>query len=108
MKHVKTSTEKQLAIFYKALGHPARLQILNTMVNGQPCNCKDFVKTLPWSQPTISEHLNKLRKAGLILLTTKGITSEYTLNQQKFEQYLQLHYQFTQKQVASFFKPNVF
>jgi ArsR family transcriptional regulator, arsenate/arsenite/antimonite-responsive transcriptional repressor len=103
----KSKTEEQLALFYKALGHPARLQILNTMVNCQPCSCKDFVNALPWSQSTISEHLNKLKKAGLISFTTKGVDPEYSLNQKKFEHYLKLHYQYTQKQVASFFQPPV-
>jgi len=70
----------KLAALYKALGHPARLQILTKLSVCEPCLCKDFVNDLKWSQATISEHLKKLRKAGLISFNSKGPASLYRLN----------------------------
>ena len=93
---MRNSTNK-LTAFYKALSHPARLEIITKLLTTEACICKDFVEELEWAQPTISEHLNKLKKVGLISLCEKGTTSEYCLNRKKYEEFLILHSQFNLK-----------
>ena len=86
----KTDTLRQLAVFYKALAHPARLAIVERLSVAKACTCNDFVRVLPFAQATISEHLRKLKLAGLIVVSEKGNSSEYCLNKQGFRQLAKL------------------
>ncbi|QTD43182.1 helix-turn-helix transcriptional regulator [Sporosarcina sp. Te-1] len=55
------SIEKQL----KALADINRLTLLACLKNGEVCVCR-FNDVLPISQPAVSQHLRKLREAGII------------------------------------------
>ncbi len=57
---------EQLASYAKALGHPARVQILRILLRRQACVCGDIVDQLPLAQSTVSQHLKQLKAAGLI------------------------------------------
>lgn len=61
-----TKAQNDLAILTKALGHPARISILQFLIKAKSCVCGDIVNELPLSQSTVSQHLNELKKAGLI------------------------------------------
>ena len=50
----------------KALGHPARVQILRLLTRKNSCVCGDIVEELPLAQSTVSQHLKVLKEAGLI------------------------------------------
>ena len=58
--------ENDLANIAKALGHPARIAILQHLIKQQTCICGDLVNVLPLSQATVSQHLKELRNAGII------------------------------------------
>ncbi len=66
----------------KALGHPARLAIIQALACRTPCSCGDFCDALPLAQSTISQHLKILKDAGLIRLTREGTRSCYSLDTQ--------------------------
>jgi len=55
-----------LARFAKALGHPARIAILNFLAESDCCFCGEIVEELPIAQATVSQHLKELKDAGLI------------------------------------------
>ena len=55
-----------LARYAKALGHPARIAILNYLANSNTCFCGEIVDELPIAQATVSQHLKELKNAGLI------------------------------------------
>lgn len=61
-----TKSQIDLAGFAKALGHPARIAILQFLVDRKACVCGDIVDKLPLSQSTVSQHLHELKKVGLI------------------------------------------
>lgn len=61
-----TKTQNDLAILTKALGHPARIAILQFLMKTRSCVCGDIVDKLPLSQSTVSQHLKELKNAGLI------------------------------------------
>lgn len=67
-------TEKQndIAKLAKALGHPARIAILEYLMSVDSCICGDIVDQLPLSQPTVSQHLKELKSAGLIQGSIEG------------------------------------
>jgi len=56
----------QLAQLCKALGHPARVSILRTLLRRDTCVAGEIVEGLPLAQSTVSQHLKQLKEAGLI------------------------------------------
>lgn len=58
--------DEELAALAKAIGHPARVQILRLLVRKTACVCGDIVEELPLAQSTVSQHLKVLKEAGLI------------------------------------------
>lgn len=61
-----TKTQNELAVLAKALGHPARIAIIQFLIKTKMCVCGDIVNELPLSQSTVSQHLKELKNAGLI------------------------------------------
>ncbi len=61
-----TQADDELASLCKAVGHPARVQILRLLVRCESCICGDIVDELPLAQSTVSQHLKVLKEAGLI------------------------------------------
>jgi DNA-binding transcriptional ArsR family regulator len=58
--------DEDLAVLAKAIGHPARVQILRMLTRRDSCICGDIVGELPLAQSTVSQHLKVLQEAGLI------------------------------------------
>ncbi len=58
--------DEELAVLAKAVGHPARVQILRLLVRREACVCGDIVDELPLAQSTVSQHLKVLKEAGLV------------------------------------------
>lgn len=69
-----------LAAMAKAAGHPARLAILQLLVQREACVTGDVVAELPLAQSTISEHLRILREAGLIHGEIDGPRTRYCID----------------------------
>lgn len=61
-----SAAEQEIAVIAKALGHPARVAILNLLAQRQACVCGELVTELPISQSTVSQHLKELKAAGLV------------------------------------------
>ena len=77
---VYTTEQLQIANFCKALGHPARIAIVQRLLREEGCICKDFSKDIELSQPTISRHLEQLHAAGIITGTVRGTSRSFCLN----------------------------
>jgi DNA-binding transcriptional ArsR family regulator len=58
--------DEELATLAKAIGHPARVQILRILVRRTTCVCGDIVGELTLAQSTVSQHLKVLKDARLI------------------------------------------
>lgn len=80
-----TVIQNQIANLAKAIGHPARVAIIDFLLKQESCICKDIVGELPLSQPTISQHLRELKKVGLIKGTIEGNTVCYCLDKSGFQ-----------------------
>ncbi|MFV8353705.1 ArsR/SmtB family transcription factor [Flavobacterium sp. XS1P32] len=80
-----TEEQNQLATLAKALGHPARIAIIQHLIKVNSCVCGDIVNELPLAQPTISQHLKELKNAGLIKGNFEGNAICYCLNEDGFE-----------------------
>ncbi|MBX7060339.1 MAG: metalloregulator ArsR/SmtB family transcription factor [Pyrinomonadaceae bacterium] len=64
--------QQALALIAKALGHPARVAIVEYLLKVEGCICNDIVGELPLSQATVSQHLRELKGAGLIKGSIEG------------------------------------
>ena len=74
-----------MADMLKALGHPARLSIMQYLADSPSCICNDLVDELPLAQPTISRHLSELKRVGLIQGTISGKNICYCINPEKLQ-----------------------
>ncbi len=81
-----TDHQNELANVLKALGHPARVAIVEYLIQHKQCICGDIVNELPLSQATISQHLRELKQVGIIQGNIEGNSICYCLNPQVFEQ----------------------
>jgi DNA-binding transcriptional ArsR family regulator len=72
--------EIRLAKYVKALAHPARMAILNLLLQKKACVCGDIVDELPLSQSTVSQHLKELKEVGLIKGDIEGVSVCYCIN----------------------------
>jgi len=75
-----TIEQNRLATMLKALAHPARIAILQQIINTNACICGDLVDELGLAQATISQHLKELKSAGLIKGTIEGVSVCYCIN----------------------------
>lgn len=75
-------TDKQLRLseLCKALGHPARIAILELLLSKNSCICGDIVDELPLSQSTVSQHLKELKSVGIIKGEISGTKSCYCID----------------------------
>lgn len=69
-----------LASQLRALGHPARLEILRVLATRGSCVCGEVVQVMPLSQATVSQHLKVLKEAGLICGRIDGKNSCYGID----------------------------
>jgi len=76
-----TEEVNKMADILKALGHPARLRIIEFLAESPSCICNDLVDELPLAQPTISRHLSELKKVGIIKGSIEGKNVCYCLNE---------------------------
>ena len=75
-----TETQNRKAELYKALGHPARIAIIEFLITQDSCVCGDIVDELPLSQSTISQHLKELKRAGIIKGDIEGVKTCYCID----------------------------
>lgn len=80
-----TEEQNKLATIAKALGHPARIAIIEYLLKVNDCICGDIVNELPLAQPTVSQHLKELKNAGLIKGNIEGNSICYCIDENAFE-----------------------
>ncbi len=90
-------SQNDLATAAKVLAHPARIAILHHVSKQKNCICNDLVDKIGLSQPTISQHLNEIKKIGLLKGTFKGRNLCYCINKEKWEELQELFNSFFSK-----------
>lgn len=55
-----------MARYFKAMGHPIRVYILDYLTKQSCCYSGDLSEILPIAKSTLSQHLKELKNAGLI------------------------------------------
>ena len=77
--------QNAIALLTKALGHPARIAIMEYLMKVDTCICGDIVNELPLAQPTISQHLKELKNAGLIKGNVEGNAICYCIDEKEWK-----------------------
>ena len=96
-----TNTEIAIAQLAKALGHPARIAIIQLLLKKQACICGDIVDELPISQSTVSQHLKALKEVDLIKGDIEGTSVCYCLNEKTWVKVSALMGSFLEKIAAN-------
>jgi ArsR family transcriptional regulator len=95
-----TEEQNKIAAIAKVLGHPARISILEFLIDLESCVCGDFVKDIGLAQPTISQHLKELKKVGLIKGKIEGTSVCYCIDQENWNNIKNVFNQFFNKNTA--------
>lgn len=75
-----------MAELAKAFSHPARIAILQELIQQKTCICGDLVEVLPLSQSTVSQHLKELRAVGIITGEIEGPKTCYCINPEVWQE----------------------
>jgi len=81
----EASLQEQANLF-KALAHPARLQILRFLAESKSCISGDISDELPLSRTTVNQHLKELKDVGLIKGHVEGAKMNYCLDAEKVKE----------------------
>lgn len=87
--------QEKIARFAKAMGHPARIAILQFLAEQECCFFGDIHEELPIAKATVSQHLKELKDAGLIQGEIEAPKVRYCINKENWE--------IAQKMFAGFF-----
>ncbi|MCB0666912.1 MAG: helix-turn-helix transcriptional regulator [Saprospiraceae bacterium] len=79
-----TDSQNEIALIAKALGHPARIAIIQHLLKINSCICGELVDEIPLAQPTISRHLKELKNVGLIKGSIEGTSVNYCIDSEKW------------------------
>lgn len=89
---IKSQLEEKSEIL-KAIAHPVRLCILAKLIMDQESNVSDIQCCIDVPQPSISQHLAKLKSAGILSSERKGTEIIYKIKNEEakhiVEQFLQ-------------------
>jgi len=80
------ATQNRAAKLAKALGHPARIAILETLIKKNTCICGDLVDELPLSQSTVSQHLKELKEVGILKGNIEGTSICYCIDEKVWKE----------------------
>lgn len=94
-----TDEQNNLASLFKVLAHPARIAILQYIINKKACICNDLVDELGLAQATISQHLKELKSIGIIQGTIEGKSVCYCIEDKKWKVVQELFNQFFEQDV---------
>ena len=70
---------QQLSEIAKVMSHPARLAILRYLAKCKTCISGDISNEIPLSRTTVSQHLQELKRVGLIIGEIDGLKMNYCL-----------------------------
>ena len=73
-----------LAKFAKALGHPARVSIMEFLAKLHDCYFGEINEELPMTKATVSQHLSILKEAGLIQGEIEPPKVRYCINMENW------------------------
>ncbi len=87
--HFYTDHQIEMARLCKAMGHPARIAIVEKLIEEENLNCTDLRFFIPLAQSTISRHLKELQEAGILGFKVAGNNCYYYINRETITQVIE-------------------
>jgi DNA-binding transcriptional ArsR family regulator len=87
---------KNLGLIFAALSDPTRRQVVENL-KGEDLTPSEMLERMNVSQPTLSHHLDILKRAELVETTREGQFIRYSLNMTIFEMALEYMASITKK-----------
>lgn len=81
--------QNKLAQMAKVFAHPARIAILQYLLNANACINSDLVQELGLAQATVSQHLKELKQIGIIQGSVEGTSMNYCINPLRWQEFRQ-------------------
>ena len=78
MTKEERNRSQAVAEVFKALGHPSRVFIVETLKDDEHCVC-ELSELIGADMSTVSRHLSVLKKAGIVTDRKEGTTVYYSL-----------------------------
>jgi len=76
---------QEKANLFKVLSHPARLQILQYLIQSRTCLSGDISEMFPLTRTSVNQHMKELKDAGLIKSHVEGSKIIYCLDCSKIK-----------------------
>ena len=86
MKVSYSEDQIKLARFAKAMGHPARVKILEILSRQDCCYSGNIAEEFPIALSTLSQHLKELKDSGLIQGEINPPRIKYCINEENWNQ----------------------
>lgn len=80
-----TDFQNEIANFAKAFSHPARVAILQQLIEKRACIGAELVEELPLAQATVAQHLKELKRIGLIKGEVDPPKVSYCINEEVWQ-----------------------
>jgi predicted transcriptional regulator len=90
-KSIYANEDIKIALFAKALGHPARIAILRHLASLDTCRFTDISNELSLANSTVYQHLAELKRAGLIQGCIDPPKLQYCINYENWK-LLRMHF----------------
>lgn len=78
LKSILAETTARRVAVIKALAHPSRMLIAETLMSGERCVC-DLQSLVGADMSTVSKHLTLMREAGVLTCEKRGLNIYYRL-----------------------------
>ena len=88
-KQLKEKLEEKAELF-KAISHPVRLCILEMLLRNNKINVTEMQCCIEVSQSTVSQHIAKLKAAGIIKGEREGVEIYYSISNEEIEKIIKL------------------
>ena len=85
MKIAYSEEQVKLARFAKAMGHPARIKILEILSKQECCYSGNIADEFPIALSTLSQHLKELKSSGLIQGEINPPRIKYCINKENWK-----------------------
>jgi DNA-binding transcriptional ArsR family regulator len=96
-----TTAQNEVAQIARVLAHPARVAIIELLLNSNKCITGDIVEEIGLAQATISQHLRELKSVGIIQGTIEGTSVKYCINPVRWQEIQQLFQNFFDAYVSN-------
>lgn len=85
-RHIHSLRANQIADLAKILSNPARVAIIEYIGDCDGCLCQDISEKIRLSQPTTSQHLQVIKKSGILKSQFRGKSQYYSIDSRKWAQ----------------------